>query len=215
MPRPKQIDLDPADADADGIAAANDSSGTALTLDGVLTSGGTYTAADGLGHLIDITDTATVNQSGATFTVTGTNANDQSISEAITGPGSGATVTSTKYFKTITSITIASGAATGTVNVGTNDEVSTRAIPLNWRSDDGAMVALMGLTGTGSIDIQETFDNILDSTADSVNWVDKHADKTADAAFQLSPQATAVRVHTDSYTSGFETQVIIHQTNVN
>ena len=211
--RPNKFDIDPADADADGLAAANDSSGTSLTLDGALTSGGTYTAADGLGHLIDITDSATVDQSGATFTVNGTNANDQAISEAVTGPGSGATVTTTKYFKTVTSITIASGAGTGTVNVGTNDEVASKVIPLNWRSDEGATVAIMGTSGTLSADIQETFDDLqTTSGADGVNWLDTHADKTADGSFTLTAHARGVRVHTDSYTDSAEFQFHVLQT---
>lgn len=209
--RPKSFDIDPADADADGLAAANDSSGTSLTLDGALTSGGTYTAADGLGHLIDITDTATVDQSGATFTLNGTNANGQSISEAVTGPGSGATVTSTKYFKTITSITIASGAGSGTVNVGTNDEVASKVIPLNWRADEGATTAILGASGTFSADIQETFDDVLADGPDGANWYDVQADKSADGTYLLTKGATATRVHTDSYTNGAEFQFHISQ----
>lgn len=204
--RPKKFDIDIADADPDGLAAANDSSGTTLTLDGALTSGGTYTSADGLGHLIDITDTATINQSGATFTITGTDANNNAISEAVTGPGSGATVTSTRYFKTISSITIASGAGSGTVNVGTNDEAASKIIPLNWRSDEGAAVAILGASGTFVADIQETFDDILASPSSSANFHDVHTDKTTNGAFVLTKGATGVRVHTDSFTNGAEFQ---------
>jgi hypothetical protein len=211
--RPIKIDFDPADADADGLAAANDSSGASLTLDGALTSGGTYTAADGLGHKIDITDTATVDQSGATFTLTGTNSSGYAITEDVTGPGSGATVTSTKLFKTITSITIASPAVGGAVNVGTNDEVESKVVPLNWRSDDGATVAIMGASGTFQADIQETFDNILDDVVvDDANWLDIHADKSADGAFTLTAHATGVKVQTDSYTNGAEFQFHVMQT---
>lgn len=209
--RPIKYDIDPTDADADGLAAANDSSGTSLTLDGVLTSGGTYTAADGLGHKIDITDTATVDQSGATFTVTGTDANDSAITEAITGPGSGATVTSTKYFKTITGIAIASGAGTGTVNVGTNDEVASKVIPINWRADDQATTAILGAVGTFVADIQETFDDVQSLGSDGLDWFDVQADKAADGSFALSRHATATRVHTDSYTNGAEFQFHVRQ----
>jgi len=204
--RPTKIDFDLADADADGLAAANDSSGATVTLDGVLTSGGTYTAADGFGHKIDITDTATVDQSGATFTIIGTNANGESITDSFLGPGSTLTVSSTKFFKTITSITIASPAVGGTVNIGTNDEVESQTIPLEWRDSDGTTVAIMGSSGTYVVDIQETFDNILADGVATANFYDIHADKSADGPFILTARATGVRVQTDSYTNGAEFQ---------
>ncbi|NIW96979.1 MAG: hypothetical protein GWN13_01795, partial [Phycisphaerae bacterium] len=210
---PVKLDIDPDNPDADGLAAANDSSGTTLTLDGALISGGTFTASDGLGHKIDITDTATVDQSGATFTINGTNANDQSISEDVTGPGSGATVTSSKYFKTVTSITIASGAGSGTANVGTNDEVASQAIPLNWRSNYGCMTAIAGASGTFSVDIQETFDDCLSSEVDNANWIDKHVSLSGDGGFELDVRARGVRAHTNSFTNGAEFQFHIVQSN--
>lgn len=107
-------------ADLDGIADNNDSSGTSLTLDGVLVSGGVYVAADDKEHHIRILDTATVDQSGATFTITGKNIRGQEIIEAVTGPASGAFVESTNRFASISSITIANGAGSGTVDVGPN-----------------------------------------------------------------------------------------------
>ena len=107
-------------ADLDGIADNNDSSGTSLTLDGALVSGGVYVAADDEGHHIRILDTATVDQSGATFIITGKNENDKDIIENVTGPGSGLAVLSTNRFKVISSIDISSGAALGTVDVGPN-----------------------------------------------------------------------------------------------
>lgn len=204
--RPTKLDIDPANADADGLAAANDSSGASLALDGILTSGGAYTAADDLGHHIDITDTSTKDQSGATFTVTGTNANDEALVESLLGPTSGATVTTTGYFKTITSIAIASAVAASTVNVGTNDEVASKVVPVNWMENQGCTTAIMGAVGTFQADIEETFDNILaDGTASATFW-DKQADKAADGAFTMTPGATGVRISTDSYTNGAEFQ---------
>jgi len=209
--RPKKLDIDPADPDGDGLADNNDSSGTSLTLDGALTSGGTFTSADGLGRRIDITDTATVDQSGATFTINGTNANGQSVSEDVTGPGSGATVTSTKYFYTVTSISIASGAGTGTVDVGTNDEAASHIIPINWRNDDRATVAIAGSSGTFQADIQETFDDVISAEVDNANLLEAHADKTGDGSFLLTRFARGVRVHTDSFTAGAEFQFHVVQ----
>jgi len=56
--------------------------------------------------------------SGRTFTITGTARNGQSQSEAITGPTAGASVYTQKDFLTVTQVAI-SGASTGDVEVGT------------------------------------------------------------------------------------------------
>ena len=159
MPRPYSLQITPDTPDADGLADNNDSSGSSLTLDGALTSGGIYTAVDGMGHQISITDTATVDQSGATFTVTGTNVEGEAITEDITGPTSGATVESTKYFKTITAIDIASGAGSGTVDVGTVDEIATPVVIINHR---GGIEIGLGVVVTGTINytVQHTLDDV-------------------------------------------------------
>lgn len=205
--RPTKLDIDPANVDADGLAAANDSSGATLTLDGVLTSGGTFTSADGLGRQIAITDTATVDQSGATFTITGTNANGQPITDDVVGPASTATVLSAKLFYTVTSIAIDTPAVGGTVNVGTTQIVESKTVPVNWMESDGCTVAIMGAVGTFQVDLQETFDDILKDGVDSANFWVKQADKTADGAFTMTPRATGVRVSFDSYTDGAEFQL--------
>ena len=204
--RPIKLDIDPANVDADGLAAANDSSGASLTLDGALTSGGTFTSADGLGRRLDITDTATVDQSGATFTVTGTDASGNALVESLLGPTSGSTVTTAGYFLTVTSVAIANGAGTGTVNMGTNDEVASKVVPVNWMESDGCTVAIMGAVGTFVADIEETFDDVLADGTVSANFWDKQADKAADGAFTMTPRATGVRVSLDSYTNGAEFQ---------
>lgn len=210
--RPQKFDIDPADQDGDGLADNNDSSGSSLTLDGALTSGGTFTSADGLGRRIVITDTATVDQSGATFTINGTNANGQAISEDVTGPGSGATVTSTKYFLSVTSIDITNGAGSGTVDVGTNGEVSSKVVPLDWRADQGATVAIQGSSGTFQADIQETFDDLQTTNGvDGINYNEVAADKTGDGSFTTSVHARGVRIHTDSYTNPAEFQFHVLQ----
>ena len=53
----QKFDIDPANVDPDGLADNNSSAGATVTLDGALTSGGTFTSADGLAHQLDIIDT--------------------------------------------------------------------------------------------------------------------------------------------------------------
>ena len=96
---------------ADGIAndVAYSGGGYALTDDG---------ADDDLGHLITILGNAATNHSAKTFTITGTDANDKSLTEGIAGPNGNVTVTSTKYFKTVTSVTVDSTTAGDTFDIG-------------------------------------------------------------------------------------------------
>lgn len=217
--RPLKIDIDPADIDADGLADGNASTGATVTLDGALTSGGTFTSADGLGRQICIKDNSTVDQSGATFTITGTDADGRAQVEAVTGPGSGATVESTKYFKTVTSIAITSPASACTVDIGTVDEFATKTYVVPSRNETPHTVQLE-VTGTISLDLQVTvqdpfvndpspFDH--DDQEDLAWIVDaNHDNKTASQLNKLAfCGVRAFRIIANSYTNGAEIQAHI------
>ena len=216
MPRPRELDIDLANDDADGIADNNDSSGTSLTLDGALTSGGTYTAGDvGCGRIIEIKDASTSDQSGATFTITGTNQDDVAITDAVTGPGSGATVKSAKAFKTISSIAIASGVGSATVDVGPANETLSGigpTFPLNFYSDEAATISV-DVTGTINFTVQETFDDVLGTDSTGAVWTDitAFADKTADTTSTATKHARGIRIEINSYSNGAELQAVILQ----
>lgn len=220
--KPFRIDIDVADADADGLAATNDSSGATLTLDGVLTSGGSFTSADGLAHRLSITDTATQDQSDSTFTVTGTDADGRTQSEAITGPTSGATVESTKYFLTVTSVAITGGDANDTVSMGTVDEVATKTYQLDHYQGAAPAIQIVE-TGTADFDVQISLKDPQDLDAaapftiddqEDYDWVDdaNFSAKTASLIDNLAvPGTRAMRVVTNSYSSGAELQVYVTQ----
>ena len=84
---------------ATGVASAT--IGGALALSGAVN----FTTASGSEQPRQVTITAGGNESGRTFTVTGTNFLDSAQVEAITGPNN-ATVSTTKYFNTVTSVTV-------------------------------------------------------------------------------------------------------------
>ena len=89
--------------DADGISvSAPIGSATTLTLGGTLTSGGSYTSGDNIGQIITITSAA--DDSGITFTVVGTNAVGDALTEVVTGADT-TVASSSGYFNTVTSIT--------------------------------------------------------------------------------------------------------------
>lgn len=208
-----KLDLDPANVDTDGLCASQTpaAGGTqTLLLNGALITSSVFNvegtnAGESVGVAgRQIAVTSAGNDSARTFAVTGTNENKVAQTESITGPNVG-TTESTKYWNTVTAITI-DGNAAGAITVGTVDEVITKSIPLNWLSSDAATVAVLGLTGTCQFDIDETFDNILADGATTANWIVNQTNKTADLAAALTRGATGVRLKFDSYTDGAELQ---------
>lgn len=205
----KKFDIDPADTDADGICESQTTAGAAnLTLDGVLCDSGTAAQFDigdsyssGIGG-VQLSFTSAGDISGVTFTITGKDENGTAVTETVTGPNA-TTVETTKYYSQVTQIA-ADGAVGTAVTVGTVDEVVTKCIPVNWRASEAFTIAVLGLSGTISYTIQETFDNT--SNATSFNWIDAQAAKTADLSAQASLHATAVRLVVNSYTNGAELQ---------
>jgi hypothetical protein len=211
MARLRQVDLDPANVDADGICAAQSAGGAgALTLNGALTSGGVFTESGAFGRQISITSAN--NDSGITFTVTGTCPDGVAQTEAITGPNA-TTVEGASYFRTITGISV-SGATVGNITIGTVDEVATKSYPLNARSADAATIAC-DVTGTVNYTVQEAFEDVLSmsSPAQNATWfnVSALASKTTDIASPISRGASAVRLVFNSYTDGAEIQMNISE----
>lgn len=205
--RPKRFLIDPVPVDADGIAEIQTVLGAAdLVLDGALVVGGVFIGD----YARQIAIISSGDDSGITFLVTGTNAEGNAQTESITG-GAVATVESTKYFKTITSI-LSSGAAAANVTVGTVDEFVMPIVPLNHYSDEGAMVSFENIVGTLSISAVITFSNLQNG-----DTIDFHAgpagltDETADVYGTISPQATGVRLVMGSYTSGAQLTAVIMQ----
>jgi hypothetical protein len=116
----KYIAADTTAADADGVCQSQTPAAGGvqdLTINGALSSGGvaTFTAA----RLITIASAS--DDSGRTFTVTGTDVNGNAQTETIAGPAT--TVTGTLYFRTVTQVTVDDDTA-GAITVGmANDAI--------------------------------------------------------------------------------------------
>ena len=95
--------------DADGISTSASISGAAaLTINGTLASGGSYTSGDNIGQLVTITSAG--DDEGITFTVVGTDAVGDAQTEVVTGADTAA-ATSSGYFNTVASITTSASSA--------------------------------------------------------------------------------------------------------
>lgn len=212
------LDIDPVNVDADGICATQTPAAggvQSLTLNGALTSGGAFhvqdTAGDSLGiggRQVSLTYAA--DETGRTFTITGTDQDGNEQTSTVAGAGI-STVEDTKYWKTITGITVDDDTA-GAITAGIVDEIITQTIPLNYRSNYGATVTVEGLAGTCQYDIDEAFDDFqLDGNAANIGWIDAQADKSANLSASLSAHATAARLKFDSYSAGAELQFHVTQ----
>jgi hypothetical protein len=219
MARIHKYDIDPVDVDPNGIAEAQTPAAGGiqnLTLDGALISGGTYTAGDGDAARQVVIGAAATDETGKTFTVTGTDADGKAQSEIIVGPSSGVTE-GTKYFKTVTSIA-ASADTTGDVTAGTVDELASPTYPLDRWSDAGALVQVE-VTGTIDFTVEVTNQDInrtdIPTDQSAIAWVATTATAlvttAADAIGNIDAGANAMRVIINSHSSGGEIQVYVTQ----
>ena len=110
------IEADTDALDADGICASQASGATAgtLTINGAKASGGVAT----LNSARQITLASASNLADKTFTITGTDANGDALTESLTGPNND-TVTTSKHFLTVTEVAFTDGTS-GTMTAGFN-----------------------------------------------------------------------------------------------
>ena len=134
--------IEAAAADADGISvAATLSEAGNLTIGGALASGGAVT----FDQPRNVTITSAGDDTGITFTVTGTDETGAAQTEVITGADTDVAI-GTSYFATVTQIA-ASGASAGNVSAGSGSSIAAVIFrgPLRLR---GIYVVNSGTAGT-------------------------------------------------------------------
>ena len=94
-------------ADADGlITSTTPGAGGAITLNGAQVSGGVASFGDNTARLITVTCASDIN--ARVFTITGTDANGDALTDNITGVNAN-TVSSSEYFLTVTEVSVDAG----------------------------------------------------------------------------------------------------------
>lgn len=168
--RPIVIAVGPlASASATNIRTASSIAGAgAVTLNGTAVTGGVAT----LDTQRRVLFTSAGNDSGITFTISGTNNNGDLISETLAG-GNAVAVYTVLDYKTITSVT-ASGASAGNVSIGTNGVAgSPWAMMDPWAY--APVAAQINVTGTVNYTLQQTLDDPNDPTNPvtpaNVTWI--------------------------------------------
>lgn len=111
---------------------------------------------------------------GLTFTVSGTDRNDQVMTETVTGMATtGGTTISTKNFKTVTAVTQSATNNTGSIWIGTDGTLEGAWIPLNHRYSHSNRAVAVDVTATGTIGfrVDKTWHEVAAITPNNENTI--------------------------------------------
>ena len=204
-----KLDMDPANSSA--TRYLSNATGAAFTLTNT-------DSGHGLARQVLITNDAARDDTLITVTIVGTDADGKPQTETIAGPDASTTTVTTKFFLTVTSVTPLSTIGANTWDIGHNDIIASKTIPLNIVSESAAMAAI-DVTGTIAFDLEVTYDQV---NSKDFTWTDQSTptwinatnltNKTANIIGALDLGAQAARVVINSYTDTAEIQVWITQT---
>lgn len=195
--RPYRASYAPLTTSATGIASAIEWAAGGY----VLSAAG---AGDNLAHIITITGKDATDHSGKTFTVTGTSAEGDAVAESIVGPVGTATVSTTKHFKTVTSVTVSATTEEDTFDIGWTAVAVGSVYGLNWRAEGFDVSLALTITGTISATVQHTFDQIHGEQVAAPVWFPHSSlvTKTASADGNYAFPVIATRLLINSVTNG-------------
>jgi len=139
--------------------------------------------------------------SGKTLTIVGTDTRGLPLTEVVTSAGAG-TVTTTRYFASITSIT-PSAAYASTVKVGLSGLAVTPWYPLDHKQASFHVSIMVDVSGTCIYSVEHTLNEIQNTSntllvGENVGLTNK----TADASGSYCTPVSAIRAKITSYTSG-------------
>lgn len=187
------------------VAAAN-LTGHASNVTGASWTIATTTASDGLAHYVTVRNDSVTDHSAKTILLTGTGANGETVTETINAPGTSATVTSTKPFKTLTSAVPSATIGADTFDIGWAATAVSPWIDTDYNADNFNVSVAVDAGGTINYDVQHTYSVTAYGNPDYANAVafnhSSLAAKTADAYGAHTSPVAAVRVNVNSHTSG-------------
>ncbi|HDY87950.1 MAG TPA: hypothetical protein ENH82_07550 [bacterium] len=189
------ISLTMDDADPDGICLTQTPGGSGnLTINGALQTGGVATM-DVARH---VSITSDADESGDTYTITGTDRLGLTLTETITGPDTTIT-TGNKNFLTVTQVAT-SGAGSGNITVGSADEAESKWAPVEAFSSDAGYAVTLTSGADLVYQVEYTLDDVFVSTftQDGANSFNYQAKTTASAGTFDKPM-TAVRLAVNTF----------------
>jgi hypothetical protein len=190
--RPKRISYTLAALSVSGYVSGATGVGPFTTIAGV--------PADGLGHQVTLASTADLHL--INMTLTGLDAEGRALTEVIAGPNNN-TVTSTKYFKSLSSISAASTLGANTMNIGWNAVIVTPVYPVDAHRLAGATMNV-NVGGTITFTLQQTIDDVFNQNPPFYTTLGT-VSQTANYVQTAVSGACGLRVSVASHTSGILT----------
>lgn len=170
---------------------ATNATGATWTLTGA-------SAADLMGHPVTILNNSITDHSAKTVILTGTDANDQPLVETMNLPGTSATVTSTRKFKTLATAVPSATIGADTMNIGWSAVAHSPWVMLDPQQRTFNASVCVSVSGTINYDVEHKYSLAQISAV-------KHASitgKTAIADGTYVAPVHSVRVNVNSHTSG-------------
>jgi len=171
----------------------------------------TTSTTDGLAHKVTLTSPTQATLAGITFTILGTDGGNNPVQESLVGPASAATVSTSRQFKTIVSITPSATMGGLVLSVGISaSEAITQWV--NLENTTTSPMIFVHVTGTINYTVFQTPANIFDDYAQNVNDSEFYlnlgapiaalASKTSDTLANGNSSCRAVLLRINSYTAG-------------
>lgn len=172
----------------------------------------TTSSGDDLAHQVTIRNDSATDHSAKTVTLTGTDSDGITQTEVMNLPGSSATVTSTKFFRTLLTAVPSASIGADTMDIGWAATSVSRTCPCDWVSVAGTNIIQVDITGTINFTVQELFEwpfhdfdnDVTSAPSQAGSWTDitALASKTADTVGSNTTGATAWRFKVNSITAG-------------
>lgn len=165
------------------------------------------TTVDTMAHQVTILNDSVTDHSAKTATLTGTDANDNALTETVNLPVGSATVTSAKYFKTLTTVVPSATIGADTMDIGIAATARTPWVKLDLRQTPINVGVGVEITGTVNYDMLCTFDHTPDGNSIAL----AHAapatftaltGQTASMYSLIGSPVNAVCIDINSHTSG-------------
>ena len=210
MAQPYQVSIALAAAQATAVSALQSPGAGAILINGLRATSGVAT----LDAPRRVLFTSGSDDSGITFTVTGTNRYGYTQVETIAGANG--TAATTQDFKTVTGITH-TGSVAGTLTVGTNGSASTQWFSINYQIPQIEISAAVFVSGTVSFSVEYTYDNPASpwtATFPTVFSPTALASKSATTDGAINDPVYAIRLTQNTFSTGGSLKAIFIQSGI-
>jgi len=182
--------------------AALNATGYASNVSGASWAVSSTGPADGLAHQVTIHGDAATNHSLKTAIIVGTDAEGRSQAETINLPNGVATVTSTKFFKTVTSVTPSATIGADTMDIGWNAVCETPTYPVDCYYQAAPNISIT-VGGSITFSISQTNSDVFASQ--SPLWNELVASRSTSCSASGQAGITAFKVNITAHTAGILT----------